>query len=168
MHDPISIREIRSGDLEAVRRINAESSPGVSFLAMDSLVRLTAGATLAWVAAAGQDIAAYLIGFAAEAIYDGEEFAWFKQRRRDFIYVDQIATATSFRGQGIGRMLYSEVEGWAASRSCRAVSCEVNLEPPNPQSLAFHRRCGFIEVGSLKTKDGRWVVLLQKDVRDIG
>src|SRR6267378_6582759 len=110
MHNPISIREIRSGDLEAVRRINAESSPGVSLLTMHGLERLTAGATLAWVAAAGQNIAAYLIGFAGDAIYDGEEFAWFKQRRRDFVYVDQIATASPFRGRGIGRMLYSEVE----------------------------------------------------------
>jgi predicted GNAT superfamily acetyltransferase len=67
MHNPISIREIRGGDLEAVRRINAESSPGVSLLTRHGLERLTAGATAAWVVAAGQDIAAYLIGFAGEA-----------------------------------------------------------------------------------------------------
>ena len=103
MHNPISIREIRSGDLEAVRRINAESSPGVSLLTRHGLERLTAGATLAWVAAAGQDIE----------------------------------------------------------------TCEVNLEPSNPRSLAFHRRCGFIEVGSMKTTDGRRVVLLQKDVKEV-
>jgi predicted GNAT superfamily acetyltransferase len=167
MHNSISIREIRRADLEEVHRINAESSPGVSLLSMRDLERLTAGATLAWVAVAGQDIAAYLIGFAGEAIYDGEEFAWFKERRRDFVYVDQIATAASFRGQGIGRSLYSEVEGWAVRGSCRVMTCEVNLEPPNLRSLAFHRRCGFIEVGSMRTADGRRVALLQKDVRNI-
>ena len=34
------------------------------------------------------------------------------------------------------------------------VTCEVNLEPPNPASLAFHARLGFRQVGEQVTKGG--------------
>ena len=40
------------------------------------------------------------------------------------------------------------------------VLCEVNLEPPNPGSLAFHTRLGFVEVGRQSTKGGANVVAL--------
>ncbi len=46
------------------------------------------------------------------------------------------------------------------------LTCEVNLEPPNPASLEFHRRIGFSEVGRLNTRDGRTVALLSRNVGD--
>ena len=45
------------------------------------------------------------------------------------------------------------------------MTCEVNLEPPNPESLAFHDRLGFGRVGEQATKGGSVVVaLLSRDV----
>jgi predicted GNAT superfamily acetyltransferase len=165
MPNPISIRDIRSADFEAIGRINAESSPGVSLLTSDDLERLTAQAALAWVAVRGKDIAGYLIGLTGASPYDGEEFAWFKKRGRHFVYIDQIALAPSFRGRDIGHLLYAQVERWAVRQLCESMNCEVNLEPPNPRSLAFHQRYGFSEVGRMQTRDGRQVALLHKDVR---
>jgi predicted GNAT superfamily acetyltransferase len=40
------------------------------------------------------------------------------------------------------------------------VTCEVNLDPPNPRSLAFHERLGFREVGRQATKGGAFTVVL--------
>jgi hypothetical protein len=164
MHNPISIRDILPGDLQEVLRINEESSPGVSQLTLAGAERLTTDATLAWVAVADQGIAGYLIAFIGSANYAGEEFAWFKERGRDFVYVDQVALAPSYCGRGVGSMLYSELERWGARRLCRSLNCEVNLDPPNPESLAFHRSYGFIEIGRMHTSDRRHVVLLQKQV----
>jgi predicted GNAT superfamily acetyltransferase len=49
----------------------------------------------------------------------------------------------------------------------REVTCEVNLEPPNPRSLAFHDRLGFVQVGELVTKnDTITVALLASPVPD--
>jgi predicted GNAT superfamily acetyltransferase len=68
MHNPISIRDIRPGDLQEVLRINEESSPGVSQLTVAGAERLITDATLAWVAVADQGIAGYLIAFIGSAI----------------------------------------------------------------------------------------------------
>jgi uncharacterized protein len=164
MRNPISIRDIRPGDLQEVLGINEESSPSVYQLTLADAERLTTDATLAWVAVADQLIAGYLIAFIGSAIYAGEEFAWFKARGRDFVYVDQVALAPSYRGRGVGTMLYSELERWGALQLCRSLNCEVNLDPPNPGSLAFHRSYGFIEIDRMHTSDGRHVALLQKEV----
>jgi uncharacterized protein len=161
MYIPISIRDFRPGDLQEVLRLNEESSPGVSQLDVAGIQRLTADATFAWVAVADADqgVAGYLIGFIGSAIYVGEEFAWFQERERDFVYVDQVALAQSYRGRGIGTMLYSELERRGARQHCRSLNCEVNLDPPNPESLAFHGDYGFIEIGRMHTSDGRHVAL---------
>jgi hypothetical protein len=34
------------------------------------------------------------------------------------------------------------------------VTCEVNLEPPNPVSLGFHRALGFVDVAQQDTYGG--------------
>ena len=41
---------------------------------------------------------------------------------------------------------------------------EVNLELPNPGSLAFHGKLGFAEVGQLVADEGKLVSLMVKAV----
>ena len=151
-----------------IRCINSESAPGVSLLSSQELEELIPAATLAWVAIAGDQIAGYLIGFTWTARYDGEEFAWFKERYQDFFYVDQLALAPSFRGRGIGTRLYAELERRAARELWQSLNCEVNLDPPNATSLAFHQRRGFREIGRMQATDGRRVTLLAKPVTGRG
>jgi predicted GNAT superfamily acetyltransferase len=164
MQHPISIRDIRPSDIEDVLCINEDSSPGVCQLTLAGAERLITGATLAWAAVAKEGVAGYLIAFMDSASYAEEEFAWFKARDRDFVYIDQVAVAPSHRGRGVGRALYLALERWGARKLCRSMACEVNLEPPNPGSLAFHRSYGFIEIGRMHTADGRRVALLRKEV----
>ncbi len=38
------------------------------------------------------------------------------------------------------------------------MGCEVNLEPPNPVSDAFHEALGFTEVGRAAIHDGKKLV----------
>ena len=165
MRSPIVIREVRPDDLPEMLRINVESSPGVTQLTLSGIAGLVTEATLAWVAVADRRIAGYLIAFLGSASYGGEEFAWFKQRTQNFVYVDQVALAPSYRGRGIGSMLYSELERWGSKQQCASLNCEVNLDPPNPASMAFHTSYGFIQIGRMHTSDGRHVALLQKAVR---
>lgn len=44
--------------------------------------------------------------------------------------------------------------------SAPVLACEVNLDPPNPRSLEFHRRFGFEQVGMQKTEGGKKTVSL--------
>jgi predicted GNAT superfamily acetyltransferase len=162
MLDPIGIRDFAAADLADVLAINSGASPGVSRLDPLTAGALISMASIAWIAVREERVAGYLIGFLPASGYDGEEFLWFRQRRKSFIYVDQIAVAASSRGHGIGRRFYAELARWGCTHSCRSIVCEVNLVPPNPASLAFHRTCGFSEVGRLLVSDGREVALMER------
>ena len=59
------------------------------------------------------------------------------------------------RGGGIGRRLYESVEDWARGQGCRWLAAEINLEPPNPGSLEFHRRMGFVPIGQQAYPGGK-------------
>ncbi|HEX5692557.1 MAG TPA: GNAT family N-acetyltransferase, partial [Roseiflexaceae bacterium] len=97
-------------------------------------------------------------------VYDGEEFGWFREHFAHFLYVDQVAIAEAARRLGVGAQLYAAAETFARERGLDRILCEVNLEPPNPISLAFHERQGFAEVGVMSTGDGRIVSLRVKEM----
>jgi len=67
-------------------------------------------------------------------------------------------------GNAAESALYRRVAEDALARGIDTLTCEVNLDPPNPTSLAFHERQGFVSVGGLPTHDGRIVNLLQKSL----
>lgn len=165
MRTSISIRVARVGDFSAIHAINTHSSPAVSALAPGDLGHVVAVATVAWVAVVDEAISGYLIGYAPSATYDGEEFAWFRSKGRDFLYIDQIAIASSSRRRGIGAALYDALEALADRDRLASLACEVNVLPPNPGSMAFHLRRGFVEVGRLRTSDGRVAALLRKQLK---
>ena len=58
--------------------------------------------------------------------------------------------------------MYAELARRAAAQGLRALCCEVNTQPANPASLAFHERLGFRPLDTLATQDGRQVLLLQR------
>ena len=108
-------------------------------------------------------LAGYALVFAGEHGYDGEEFGLLRSKLADgFAYVDQIAVVPSCRGAGVGRALYDSIAAQARALGTKALCCEVNLSPPNPDSLTFHQRMGFARIGELATQDGREVALLHR------
>lgn len=108
----------------------------------------------------------FVITLLPEAPYESLNFLWFKERYERFVYVDRIAVAETAQRRGIGAGLYDDL-----SRVVRplapAITCEVNVRPPNETSLGFHRALGFREVGQQDTEGGtKRVALLVKDVAD--
>jgi predicted GNAT superfamily acetyltransferase len=65
----------------------------------------------------------------------------------NFVYVDRIVTSPAARGKGYARALYAELFQRAKSAGHTRIACEVNLDPPNPASDAFHASLNFHEVG---------------------
>jgi len=88
--------------------------------------------------------AGFVMTFAAGSAYDGENFAWFTERYEDFCYLDRVVIHADFRRRGLGSRVYDELE---SSCGKPVFALEVNLDPPNEASLAFHRARGFVEVG---------------------
>ena len=101
---------------------------------------------------------AFLLAFDQDADYDSANFQWFRSRRKRFVYVDRVVVAAAARGRGHGRRLYRDLFDLASTAGHDLIACEVNAEPPNPGSDAFHRSLGFEPVGTASTPDGRKTV----------
>ncbi|RBM07726.1 GNAT family N-acetyltransferase [Novacetimonas cocois] len=91
--------------------------------------------------------AAFVLAFDQDAGYDSPNFLWFRERFARFVYVDRIVVSPHARGRGYARRLYMDLFAHAARAGHSHVVCEVNLNPPNPASDAFHAALGFREVG---------------------
>jgi predicted GNAT superfamily acetyltransferase len=97
---------------------------------------------------------AFLLAFDQSARYDSPNFLWFRSRYPRFVYVDRIVVASTARGRGLARALYDDLFEHAVAAGHERVVCEVNTEPPNPASDAFHAALGFVEVGMASVYDG--------------
>ena len=105
-----------------------------------------------------------LLGFVLAMLplrdYASENYRYFVNRGDSFLYVDRIVVDAEIRGVGLGRLLYGHAFGLARAAGLSEVTCEVNTMPPNPESMAFHARLGFAEVGRQATKNGTVEVAL--------
>lgn len=144
------VEPIEPADLDAVLALNAACVPHVGAIDRAQLADLVAESALAAVVRDDHGVAAFILALAPSARYGSPNFRWFCQRYDRFLYVDRIAVAERCRGRGLGRRLYDAVFAAARSRADALVTCEVNLLPPNPDSLAFHQRLGFRRVGELR------------------
>ncbi|TKB67153.1 MAG: GNAT family N-acetyltransferase [Nitrospira sp.] len=154
-------------DSISVLRINSESQPNVARLdrlELDRLQSLSPHHLIAESTQAG--VVAYLLAFADDADYDGEEFLKFRNSvTAPFLYIDQVAVTSQAKGNGIGAALYRDVEQLADERGIGSLCCEINIFPPNSDSIAFHRKMGFRAVRRLDTLDGRAVELYAKGIK---
>lgn len=158
----VTVRGAEAVDIPALLKINAQSTPGVSALDEQALKGVRAVASYVQVALVGDQVVGYIIGYRHDVPYDGEEYGWFRRHYPTFLYVDQVAVLGSLRRCGIGAHLYRAAEQWALAHGIPMLTCEVNLDPPNPGSLRFHRREGYLPVQALDTQDGRKVSLMVK------
>ena len=114
---------------------------------------------------------ALLIAFDQTADYDSQNFLWFRRRFDRFVYVDRVVVDPARRGMGLARRLYAEVFARASAAGHGHVVCEVNSDPPNPASDAFHAALGFREVGAaIVAESGKAVRYYERDLatRDSG
>ena len=103
---------------------------------------------------------AMLITFDQDADYDSPNFLWFRDRYERFVYVDRVVTAAATRGRGLAGALYRELVEQARAAGHNLIVCEVNADPPNPASEAFHRRFGFEPVGEALLPNAKTVTYL--------
>lgn len=108
---------------------------------------------------------AFLIAFDQDADYDSPNFLWFRAREARFVYIDRIIVAAGARGRGYGRALYEDLFDLARRGEYGWIACEINREPPNLVSDAFHAALGFNEVGSTASNDGKAVRYMMKGIQ---
>ncbi|MCW2761640.1 MAG: family N-acetyltransferase [Marmoricola sp.] len=154
----ILLRAITPTDYDAVVALNERFVHLTAPMDQARLAELAGASDRADVIEVDGEFAGFVITFAAGAAYDGTHFAWFAQRYHDYCYLDRIVIDDQFQRRGLGTFVYDAVEGDCARP---VLALEVNIEPPNEPSLAFHRARGYVEVGVEGSDDHR-VVLMTK------
>lgn len=157
------IRGITEADIRQVTVMNEASVPAVSPADETEISRLVSLSELALAVVAEdapEQVLAFCLLMTPGVDYRSENYRWFEARGTNFLYVDRIVVAEGARDRGIGEVLYRTVFEAARNQGRDEVTCEVNVDPPNPGSLRFHARLGFAEVGRQATKGDTVTVAL--------
>ena len=158
------LRDVRASDRAAVLALN--NTAGTSILPMDGvqLDQFLRHADYFRVAEIDGSLAGFLIALRHTTAHASSNFKWFADHYPEFVYIDRVVVGDPHRGHGLGRLFYSDVQGFAEVRSPH-LACEVFLEPRDDVSLLFHGVFGFHEAGQqVMAESGRRVSLLVKEL----
>ncbi len=144
----MNLRPYDESDLAAMLVLNNAHAKELGPLTTDTLRNLLGTAMHVRIAGA---MDGFLIALDETATYDSPNFLWFKARYARFAYIDRVVIAETARGRGLARALYEDL--FQAASGHTHVLCEVNYDPPNPASDAFHAAMGFSEVGRATLAD---------------
>jgi predicted GNAT superfamily acetyltransferase len=164
---PVSVvvREIVAADIDELHRINEANVPAVGSVDRQRFGFLLDASVLALVVTVDDEPAGFCLVLPLGAPYDSVNYRWFAARYHDVWYLDRVAFDARFQRRGLGTRLYDEVERRIAERSeVAALTLEVNVDPPNEPSLAFHRRRDYDEVGRQDTPYGITVSMMRKEL----
>lgn len=151
------IRDIESRDFPFLLRINNDHAAEVNELTSERLAELVGLAARARIV---DGELAFLLAFDHTTAVQGPNHGWFLAREPAFFYIDRVVVVPQARGRGLARRLYADLAAVAANR---VLCCEVNIDPPNHPSLAFHERLGFVPCGeSVDPRNGKRVRYLRQ------
>ena len=155
MNEPLPIDRVLPEDEPAILTLNNEHAAELSWLEPERLSFLIGEAFYTRRIGA---LEAFIMTFDQDAQYDSPNFLWFRERYQRFVYVDRVVVAAQARGRGHARRLYEDLFDQVSRAGHTIVTCEVNAEPPNPASDAFHAALGFAEVGDAVIHGGKKAV----------
>ena len=95
----------------------------------------------------------FLIGLMPGMDYKSENYLWVNRIYQSFIYIDRVIIDAKNRNKGLGSILYDDLVK-SFQGNVENVICEVNVKPYNSQSLHFHEKYGFKEIGQKDIQNG--------------
>lgn len=164
----LAIRDASERDEAFILALNAASRPAVSDMSRDDYREIVGWARCVLVAERDGEPCGFLILIAPGSAYDSDNYGWFEARFDSHLYIDRIAIAEHAKGRGVGRALYEEAVRIAHGNGDLRLTCEVNVDPPNPQSMAFHERLGFRHLHTRPSGDSKPQKIVAMMVRELG
>jgi predicted GNAT superfamily acetyltransferase len=140
----LRVREIEPRDHAEVLALNARDVDVLSPMDADRLAWILARCAAPLVVEDDEGVLGFCLAIDSGTDYDGEHYAWFSRRYDAFLYLDRIAVSDRARRRGVGSLLYDACEERA--RAAGRMLCEVNVQPMNAGSMAFHAARGYVEL----------------------
>jgi len=148
----VRLRPVGGPDEDGVLRLNLLEEAQLAPMDRARLHRLRGWADRFDVVEVDGGFGGFVVTFAPGSAYDSANYRWFSEHLGTaFYYLDRIVLEERCRRRGVAGRVYDELEPVAAAYGCLAL--EVNLQPPNPASVAFHTARGYREVGRLGDAD---------------
>ena len=158
------ITDVELTFLDKVLALNESQVPHLGKVDMDQMAWFAGNASYFRVAMADDELAAFMVGLRPGTSYQSPNYRWFCDRYEDFAYVDRVAVAENYRRHGLASRLYDDFAATVPD-SVSVMTCEVNIRPPNDESMQFHYRLGFRQVGTQSIENGsKEVALLAKEL----
>ena len=140
------IEQATKDDLEFILSLNEDSIPAVSSSNLEMMKHFLVISDYFKVCKVNGVPIGFLIALLPEKDYNSEHYQWFNDKYDSFIYVDRIIFNKSYQNQGYGTAFYDDLINSIKNTSLD-IACEINTQPYNKQSINFHNKYGFKEVG---------------------
>lgn len=139
--------EFDQNRLQEIYLMNQSNVPAVGSLeSIDKLRDLLSICDYHSVLLLDKNFIGFSICFREGASYWSENYKYFKQSLKKFLYIDRIAINQNYRRKGLGKLMYKDIFLNAQHENLR-VTAEVNTKPINQVSLDFHNYMGFEKIG---------------------
>ena len=153
----MKIRNALPQDAAAILALNEDAVHFLSAMDLSRLEQLQQEAVWHQVVELNGQVVGFVLALREGADYQSANYRWFAGRYAHFLYIDRIVIAEAVRGLGMGAMLYQRVLDYARETRVPYLTCEYDLDPPNPVSEKFHQTFGFEEVGRQQLASGKQV-----------
>ena len=139
--------------LQSIYNLNQANTPEVGSLeSMTHLKKLIELSAYNLLVLDDDEIVGFIICIREDSAYKSENYQFFTQRLKKFLYVDRVAIDERHRRAGLGQAIYEDIFA-QASEDNLPIALEVNTQPMNQPSLNFHEKMGFDQVGSRDFED---------------
>ena len=139
--------------LQSIYDLNQSNTPEVGSLkSINHLKQLIEVSSYNLLVLDDEKVIGFIICMREGSAYGSENYKFFTQRLKKFLYVDRVAIDKRHRRAGLGQAIYEDIFAQACQDNL-PIALEVNIEPNNQPSLNFHEKMGFDKVGSKDFED---------------
>ncbi len=140
--------QLNEAQFQSIYDLNQANTPEVGSLeSIQHLKQLIEFSSYNLLVLKEDEIVGYIICMREGSAYGSENYKFFTQRLKKFLYVDRVAIDEQHRRAGLGQAIYEDIFAQAISDSL-PIALEVNTQPVNQPSLNFHEKMGFDRIGA--------------------
>ncbi|MDC0905882.1 GNAT family N-acetyltransferase [Gammaproteobacteria bacterium] len=140
--------QLNEAQFQSIYDLNQANTPEVGSLeSIQHLKQLIEFSSYNLLVLKEDEIVGYIICMREGSAYGSENYKFFTQRLKKFLYVDRVAIDEQHRRAGLGQAIYEDIFAQATSDSL-PIALEVNTQPVNQPSLNFHEKMGFDRIGA--------------------